>query len=156
ADRLTFTVMGEGPVAIGPIDLVQAPWRERLPPAEGPSRLVGIGADLRLAVGLSSARAMETSFTCAPGSVLSFAYGVPEEVVPCVPATTLVLTLAADGVPERVERFPLGDSDPMVRWQRSRIAMPELAGRRVRARFALESTAAFESVCAISEPQVFV
>ena len=127
-DRLEFLILkGVAGFEIHSVDLLEQPLGLALPDPTGPGDTITID-HARLGVGLTSGDPVRTSFDATPGSVLYFAYGLPQALR--VPGQKVSLTAELkNGETTMMRRYAIdSDIENDAKWQDASISLADLSG----------------------------
>lgn len=154
-DRLEFVVRGEGPAAIGTVEVFEVRGEHRLPqPGKAPV-FVSMGEDVRPAWGLTSRAPAEISFEVPAVAVLMASAAVPVLLRQPDAKPILVVRIQGPSGGERVHRFLLTqEAAGTDGWIPLRIPLDVEAGAKAVARFSLESRGGNDVVCALTQPKI--
>ncbi len=155
-DTLRVIVEGRSkPTGLFTIDLVQRPMESWLP-APGSPVPVEIDLESRIAVGLSSQRALEAEAILPPNAQLAFSYGQPRDVALIGQGEPRLRVTVTQGETETSEEFDLEDArKDSPSWHSAKISLSGFADRRAKVRFELLVDGEEEGLCAIASPVVF-
>lgn len=153
-DEIELVLHGGGAMRVGQLDLEELTPEQRLPQPPAPASWVRASEDVRAAWGLSDQAPLEASFTPPVGAVLVASAIVPQSLRVPDSQPVITLRLIGTGGEPRLHRWPLvTDEARSSAWVWLRVPLDDLAGRKLTARFELETTGV-PAVCALSQPQI--
>jgi hypothetical protein len=154
-DRLELVVPGEGPVAIGQIELFELAGEHRLPAPGDAPEFVRLGDDMRPCWGITQARPAEISFATPPDGMLVASAAIPPLMRLDGDVPILAVRILGQPGGLRLHRYPLAEADAASSgWVSVRVPLESQVGQETTVRFTLETMAARDAVCAIAQPQV--
>ncbi len=154
-DRLEFVVRGEGPAAIGTVEVFEVRGEHRLPQPGKPPIFVTMGDDVRPAWGLTPHAPAEIAFQVPPVAVLLASAAVPVTLRQPGVRPILVARIQGPTGAEHTHRFLLTEQAAgAAGWIPVRIPLDVAAGASAVARFSLESKSGADTVCALTQPQI--
>jgi arylsulfatase A-like enzyme len=157
-DELRVELKGEVSLtAVTGIDLVLHPVRLFVPGGGSAEALMVLGEEARGGWALSSQAPLSALVEVEERAELSFSYALVEDARMPNQQPELVLELSGKGCEPREERFPLENKlSSKGAWHQHRVALGELAGKSVRARFRLDVRGEHEGFAFVAEPVVRV
>ena len=135
--------------------LLWTPLEDLLPdPALGPAPVV-VGDEIRAALGLSSASALEARFSAPRGARLVLGFGRPPGVARKADKLTLHVRVEGPAGVLANHRLRLRrDAPELARWSNAELPLPDVGGAPLRATFTLEGAGPRGAVCALAVPRV--
>ena len=153
-DAVELGFLQSGTVLIGRVEFESLSFAQRLPQPPAPPAWVRASEDVRPAWGLATHAPLEVALTPPEGTTLIASAMVPQALRVPGSQAVLVLTLSGAGIEPRTHRWPLVRMENMSSsWVLARAPLDGLGGRKLRARFELQTSGA-DAVCALTQPQL--
>ena len=151
-DGVELAVTGGGPFEVLAFEFVQMPLAGFLPlPEDGP-RIVPLGNEARLGVGLVGGAPLEGRLAVQnPTEELSFCFGVPSEVRTAGSSACKLVVSLGEGEEIVREKYSLPVDGT---WKHAQLGLGDFVGRELPLRFALEGDPEHKAACVLANVEL--